>query len=83
MGAVGVDAAGQLEGGRIEFKDGYSAEAIGIGIEYLVVVNLVALAEDPFAVGLQIGLRGLALDLVAQDLLALVGVRNVGLIKNE
>ena len=40
-------------------------------------------AENPLAVGLQISLRRLALDLVAQGFLALIGVRNVELVEDE
>ena len=83
VGVRGVDAARQLEGLGIELEDGDAAEAVGVGIEDLVVVNVVVLAENPLAIGLQVGLRRLALDLVAQDLLPLVGVRNVELVEDE
>ena len=83
MRARGMDTAGELKRCGIELKDGDSAEAVGVRIEDLVVVNLVGLAKNPLAIGLQVGLRRLALDLVAQDLLAPVGVRNVGLIEDE
>ena len=54
-----------------------------IGIEDAVVVDLVVLSENPLAIGLQIGLRRLALDLVAQNFLLPVGMRNVELIEDE
>src|SRR6201999_1715124 len=83
MRPLSMDAARQLEGVGIEFEDRDAAKRIRFGIEYAVVINLIALAEDPFAIGLQIGLRRLALDLVAQDLLLAVGVRDVDLIEDE
>ena len=67
----------------IELEDRDAAEVILVRIENLVVVNLVVLAENPLAVGLQVGLRRLALDLVAQDLLALVGMGDVELVEDE
>ena len=41
------------------------------------------LAEDPFAVGPKVGLRRLALDLVAECVLTLVGVRKIELVRQE
>src|SRR5580700_2249925 len=83
MRAVGVNSPGQLEGGGVELEDGNSAEAVHVGIEDLVIVNLVVLAEDPFAVGLQISLWGFALDLIAQNFLLFVGMRYVDLIEDK
>jgi hypothetical protein len=80
VGAVGVNAAGDGEAGAIDLKDGDVAELVAVGIEELVVVDVVVLAENPFAVGTQVGLRRLALDLVVQRFLALVGVRQIKLV---
>ena len=68
---------------RIELEDRDSAERVEIGIEEPVVVNLVALPENPLAIGLQIGLRRLAFDLVAQNFLLAIGVRDVKLIEDK
>jgi len=46
-----VNAARDGESGRIELEDGEVAELIAIGIEKLVVVNVVVLTENPFAIG--------------------------------
>ena len=78
-----MNAAGQFEGCGIELEGRDVGEGVLVGIEKLVIVNGVVLAENPFAVRAQIGLRGLALDLVAQRLLPLVGGRNVELIEEE
>ena len=83
MRAFGVDAPRELEGVGVELEDRNSAEVVGVGIEDLVVVNLVILSENPLAIGLQIGLCRLALDLVAQDFLLTIGVRDVNLIEDE
>ena len=80
VSAVGMDAASDGEAGAVELEDGDVAELVAIGIEELVVVDVVVLAENPFAVGSQVGLRRLALDLVVQGFLALVGVRQVELV---
>ncbi len=80
VGAVGMNAAGDGEAGAVELKDGDVAELVAIGIEELVVVDVVVLAENPFAVGAQVGLRRLAFDLVVQSFLALVGVGQVELV---
>src|ERR1019366_394710 len=79
----GIDAAGELEGVRVEFEDGYSPELVGVGIEDLVVEDVVVLSENPLAVSLQVRLRWFALDLVTQNFLFLVGVRDVELIKDK
>src|SRR5580658_10829773 len=80
MGAVGVDAAGDVEAGLIELKNCDIAELVAIGIEKLVVVDVVVLTENPFAVGAEVGLGRLAFDLVVQSLLALVGAGQVELV---
>ena len=78
-----MDAARQLEGVGIELEDGDAAEDVLVRIEDAVVINLVVLPEDPLAIGLQIGLRRLALDLIAQNFLLAVGVRDVELVEDE
>src|SRR5208283_2294185 len=83
VSAFGVDAARELEGIRVKLEDRNPAEVVGVGIEHLVIVNFVALSQNPLAVSLQISLGGLALDLVAQDLLFPVGVWNIDLVENE
>ena len=83
VGAVGVDAARDGEARGVELEDGDVAELVAIGIEELVVVDVVVLAENPFAIGAQVGLRRLALDLVVQRFLALVGVGQVELVGKE
>ncbi len=83
MGAVGVDAARDGEGGTIELKDGDVAELVAIGIEELVVVDVVVLTENPLAVGAQVSLRRLAFDLIVQRFLALVGVGQIELVGEE
>src|SRR5271165_413361 len=83
VGAVGVDAARDGEALAIEFEDGDVAELIAVGIEELVVVDVVVRAENPFAVGAEIGLRRFALDLVMESLLPLVGVRQIELVGEE
>ena len=83
VGAVGVDASRDGEGRAVEFKDRDVAELIAIGIEELVVVDVIVLAENPPAVGAQVGLRRLAFDLIVQGFLALVGVGQVELVGEE
>ena len=80
MRAVGGDAVRDLEGVRIELEHGDAAENIAVGIEELIVVNVGVLAEDPLAVGAQVGLRRFALDAVAQCVLPLVGVGKIELV---
>ena len=83
MGVGGEDAARELEGVRVKLEDRDPAELVGVGIENLVVENVVVLPENPLAVSLQVGLRRFTLDLVAQDFLFPVGARDVELIKNK
>ena len=54
-----------------------------IGIEELVVVDLRGFAKDPLPAGLVVGLRRAALDLVAQGVLALIGVGQIGVVQND
>ena len=68
MGAIGVHPARDGEAGFVELKDADIAELVAIGIEELVVVDVVILAENPFAIGTQIGLRRFAFDLDCEEL---------------
>ena len=68
--------------GGIEFDDGQSAEQILRGIEQIVIVDFGVLAEDP-ALRPCVGLRRFALDLVAQSVLALVGVGQIGAVEES
>ena len=68
---------------RVKLKNGNVGELIAVGIEELVVINIRVLAENPFSVRSQIGLRRPAFDLVAQRVLPFVGVRQVELIEEE
>src|SRR5208282_1362288 len=77
---VGGDAVRDLEGVRIELENGDTAENIAVGVEELIVVDIGVLAEDPLAVGTKVGLGGLALDLVAERVLPLVGVGKIELV---
>ena len=72
-----------LEGVRIELEYGDAAENIAVGIEELIVINVGVLAEDPLAVGPQVGLRRFALDFVAQRVLTLVGVGEIELVRQK
>src|SRR5271165_753328 len=81
--ALRMNTPGELEGVGIELEDRDPAEVVGVGVEHLVVVDFVVLPKNPFAIRLQVGLGRLALDLVAQDLLLAVGVRDVELINDE
>ena len=82
LGAVGENAALHLEADGIEFDDAEAAEEFLCGIENIVVVDLGIFPENP-ALRAGVGLRGLALDLVAQRVLALVGVGEIGVVENE
>jgi hypothetical protein len=80
--ARGENAALHLEGGGIEFDDTESAEKLFGGIEEIVIVNLEIFPENP-ALRAGVGLRRLALDLVAERVLTLVGVGKVDVVENE
>ncbi len=67
---------------RDQFDDGKSAEQILLGIEEIVIVNFGIFAKDP-ALRAGVGLRRAALDLVAQSVLALVGVGKIGAVEDE
>jgi len=81
-GARGKDAALHLEGGGIEFDDGKPAKEILSGIEQVIVIDFVVFAKDP-ALRARVSLCRLALDDVAVGVLALVGVREVGVVEDE
>ena len=81
--AVGGDAVGDLEGVGIELEHGDAAENIAVGIEELIVINVGVLTEDPLAIGAKIGLRGFALDAVAERVLTLVGVGEIDLVREK
>ncbi len=83
MRAIGIDAARQLESCGIELEYREVAKLVAIGVEKLVVVNIGVLAEDPLAVRIQIGLRRLALNLVAQRVLPLVRVGKIKLVEEK
>jgi len=80
---LGVDALRNGEIGGIDLKDGEVGELIAVGIEELVIVDVVVLAENPAPVGTQVGLRRLAFDLVVQRFLPLVGMGQVELVGKE
>ena len=74
----------------------HQAEAVRVQLEHVHAVMIsrtgrnngssrcaTPLAHDPLAVRPQIGLRGLALDLVAQGVLLAVGARNVVVVEGE
>ena len=82
VGARRKNAAAHIECGGIEFDDGKSAEQILLGIEEIVIVNFGIFAKDP-ALRAGVGLRRAALDLVAQSVLALVGVRQISTVEDE
>src|SRR5581483_10052654 len=75
-----MNASGDGEIRFIELEDADISELVAVGIEKLVVVNVVVLAEDPLAIGTQIGLGGLAFNLIVQRLLAFVGMRKIELV---
>src|ERR1035441_3733940 len=74
---------GDLEGLGIELKDRDASKGVAVGIEELIVVNIGMLAEDPLAIGAQIGLGWFAFDAVAEFVLALIGVRQIELVGEE
>jgi hypothetical protein len=78
-----MNAAGELEGVLVELEDREAAEGVLVGIEDAVVINIVVVAEDPFAISLQVGLRRFAFDLVAQDFLLAVSVGDVELVEDK
>src|SRR5580693_2221273 len=82
-GTRGEYASPDLKGVGIELEDAEAAEELLIGIEELVVVDFAFLAKYPLVRGLKISLRRAALDLVAQSVLALVGVGKEGIVQQK
>ena len=82
-GAGGEDAAPHLESDRVEFKDAEAAEEIAVGVEQFVVIDLAVLAENPLMRRLKISLRRTAFNLVAQRVLLLIGVGQIGVVEQE
>src|SRR5207249_236130 len=80
---VGIDPVGQLESRGVELKYRKAAELVAVGIEQLVVVNRGMPAKNPFAVGIQVGLRRLTLDKVAECVLTLVSMGKIKLVEEE
>ena len=80
--ASGKDAALHLKSGGIEFDDTKAAEEFFVRIEEIVIVDLEIFAEDP-ALRAGVGLWRFAFDLVAKSVLALVGVGQIGVVKNK
>ena len=83
MSALRIDSLRDLEGSRIKLEDGNASKLVAIRIEELVIVNVGMLADDPFPVRLEISLRRLAFDPIAQCVLALVGMGKVELVEKE
>ena len=81
-GARGKHAALHLEGRRVELDDTKTAEQFFVGIEKIVIVDLEIFTENP-ALRAGIGLWRPALDLVAERVLPLIGVGEVGVVENE
>src|SRR5262249_25920980 len=65
-----------------QFDDGEAAEEFLFGVEEVVIVDLGIFTKNP-ALRARVGLRGLALDLVAQGVLALVGVGKKSVIEEQ
>ena len=88
-GALGEDAAGEVEGAGLELEDSEVGEDVPVGVEELVVedagglVVAAGLAGDPLAVGAKEGLGGLALDDGEERFLAAVGGGEIGLVEGE
>src|SRR5205085_10394748 len=78
-----VNSLSDLKAFGIKLKNREVGEGEPLRVIKLIVVNGVVLAENPFALRAQIGLRRLALDAVAQGLLATIDARQVKLIEKE
>src|SRR5713226_448100 len=76
------DAPPDLEGHRIDFQNGKSAEQILRGIEQIVIVDFGVFSKDP-ALGLPVRLGRPAFDLIAQRVLALVCVGKKRVIEHD
>ena len=81
-GASGEDTAAHVEGGGVEFDNGETAEEFFIGVEEIVVVDLVVFPKNP-ALRAGVGLRRPAFDDGAESVLTLVGVGEIGVIEDE
>ena len=80
--AVCENTALHLEADGIEFDHAEAAEEFLRGIEDVVVVDLGVVPENP-ALRASVGLGGPAFDLVAQRVLALVGVGKISVVEDE
>ena len=67
----------------IEFEDAEAAKEILVRVEKFVVIDFAVFSEDPLVRGLKIGLRRAPFDLVAQSILALVGIGQEGVVQQE
>lgn len=76
------DAALHFESARINFDDAEAAEGSLSGVEDVVIINFGVFAEDP-ALRLSVGLRRATLDLVAEGVLALVGVGEISFVEEN
>ncbi len=83
VSAGGVNAPADFKGGRIQLEDIQASEQFMIGIEKLVVVDLRVFTKDPLPAGLVVSLRRAALDLVAEGVLALIGVGQVRVVQHQ
>ena len=80
--AGGENTAADVERGGIDFHDAEAAEEILQRAEQIVIIDFGIFAEDP-ALRMGVGLRRAALDLVAQGVLALVGVGEIGFVDEK
>src|SRR5713226_3743129 len=81
--ASGEDAALDLKRDLIQFEGVEAAEKMVVGIEQAVIVHVRVLTKDPLAPRLVERARGPALNLVAQLVLALDGIRKKRFIEHE
>src|SRR5437762_2845743 len=77
------DSACDTEGLRVEFEHRDVRKVVLVWVEEFVVVDIVALSEDPLSIWTKERLRRFALDGVAERLLALVRVGQVKLVEDE
>jgi hypothetical protein len=82
MGAIRENTAADVEGSGIDFHDAETAEDVLQRAEEIVIVDLGIFAKDP-ALRVSVGLRGTALDLVAERVLTLVGVGEISFVDDE
>src|SRR5438105_1485939 len=75
------DAARDAEGLWVEFEHRDVRKVVLVGVEEFVVVDIVALPEDPLSVRAEERLRRFALDGVAERLLPLVRIGQVKLVE--